>query len=588
VYSLADLKQFGEEKKWCPYFTARHFLHHANVVVYNYQYMLDPKISSLVSKDIDKDSIIVFDEAHNIDNICIEALSVSLDQRNMTQASRSVKDLQRRVQQEETKDAARLQAEYQQLVQGLAASGTLAPDASELVSSPVLPQDVLQESIPGNIRKAKHFLMFLKTVIEFMKDMFNGHEDVQFTPQKWMQNLADTTSIFDAHNVLKFAHDRLSTLMRTLQVTDSEQFSSLAKVCNFATLVSTYDTGFVVLFEPTDDNDRPDPRLQLVCVDASLAIRPVFEKYTTVVITSGTLSPMDMYPKMLNFKPLVVESLEMSLSRNVICPMIVVKGGDQTQLSTQFKSRENGAVAANYGKLVLELARVVPDGMVVFFTSYAYMQETIYQWTEFKIIDQIVKQKLIFLETKDVEETKMALNGFKEACTSGRGGIFFSVARGKVAEGVDFNGHYGRAVIMIGVPFQYTKSRVLQARLKYIDEKNGISDKDFLTFDAIRQTSQCAGRVIRSKTDYGLMVFADYRYNAQDKRKKLPKWIVKCMTDAHLNMSTGDCLSMAKSFLRNIAQPRSREEEIGVTFLTAEHLRKFQEQVANASQIQNI
>lgn len=31
--------------------------------------------------------------------------------------------------------------------------------------------------------------------------------------------------------------------------------------------------------------------------------------------------------------------------------------------------------------------------------------------------------------------------------------------RGKVAEGIDFDRHYGRLVIMFGVPFQYTLSR---------------------------------------------------------------------------------------------------------------------------------
>lgn len=34
----------------------------------------DPKISNMVSKEIEKDSIVVFDEAHNIDNICIEVI----------------------------------------------------------------------------------------------------------------------------------------------------------------------------------------------------------------------------------------------------------------------------------------------------------------------------------------------------------------------------------------------------------------------------------------------------------------------------------------------------------------------------------
>lgn len=44
IYSLDDLKAFGREKGWCPYFLARHIINHANVLVYNYQYMLDPKV----------------------------------------------------------------------------------------------------------------------------------------------------------------------------------------------------------------------------------------------------------------------------------------------------------------------------------------------------------------------------------------------------------------------------------------------------------------------------------------------------------------------------------------------------------------
>ena len=71
VYSLADLKVLGREKGWCPYFYARYAISLANVVVYNYQYMLDPKISGLVSRDMEKESIVVFDEAHNIDNIAV-------------------------------------------------------------------------------------------------------------------------------------------------------------------------------------------------------------------------------------------------------------------------------------------------------------------------------------------------------------------------------------------------------------------------------------------------------------------------------------------------------------------------------------
>lgn len=42
-------------------------------------------------------------------------------------------------------------------------------------------------------------------------------------------------------------------------------------------------------------------------------------------------------------------------------------------------------------------------------------------------------------------ETTLALDNFRRACDAGRGAIFFSVARGKVAEGIDFDRHYGEA-----------------------------------------------------------------------------------------------------------------------------------------------
>lgn len=45
VYTLHDLRGFGREKGWCPYFLARHMIQFANVIVYNYQYLLDPKVS---------------------------------------------------------------------------------------------------------------------------------------------------------------------------------------------------------------------------------------------------------------------------------------------------------------------------------------------------------------------------------------------------------------------------------------------------------------------------------------------------------------------------------------------------------------
>jgi DNA excision repair protein ERCC-2 len=52
IYDLHDLKALGRRETWCPYFLARHLINLANVVIFNYQYMIDPKIASLVSSQV--------------------------------------------------------------------------------------------------------------------------------------------------------------------------------------------------------------------------------------------------------------------------------------------------------------------------------------------------------------------------------------------------------------------------------------------------------------------------------------------------------------------------------------------------------
>ena len=205
--------------------------------------------------------------------------------------------------------------------------------------------------------------------------------------------------------------------------------------------------------------------------------------------------------------------------------------------------------------MLVELCSCIPDGVVAYFTSYSYMESLISEWDAMGILRDLTRYKLVIIETKDTAETTVALDNYRLACDIGRGAVFFSVVRGKVSEGVRFDRHYGRAMIMFGVPYQYTLSNIVRARLEYLQTHLQIREQDFLTFDAIRQVAKCFGRVIRSKTDYGLLVFADSRFNRLDKRSKLPKWILQSLHDSDLNLSTDTAVSHVKSFLRLMGQP---------------------------------
>ena len=51
----------------------------ADIVVYNYLYMLDPNLSQMIKNAEKELTIVVFDEAHNIDDICVESYTVRLN-----------------------------------------------------------------------------------------------------------------------------------------------------------------------------------------------------------------------------------------------------------------------------------------------------------------------------------------------------------------------------------------------------------------------------------------------------------------------------------------------------------------------------
>lgn len=83
IWTLADVLQYGRDKGVCPYFAVRRMVNYTSsswfgiliitrqmpfvdIIIYSFHYLLDPKVAEQVSKEMSKDAIVVFDEAHNI------------------------------------------------------------------------------------------------------------------------------------------------------------------------------------------------------------------------------------------------------------------------------------------------------------------------------------------------------------------------------------------------------------------------------------------------------------------------------------------------------------------------------------------
>lgn len=218
-------------------------------------------------------------------------------------------------------DRKRLNDEYLRLVQGLK-DASFARETDMVLANPVLPTEILKEVVPGNIRNADHFLSFLKRFIEYIKSRLRVQHVVQESPAGFLKDVQQKVCI--ERKPLRFCAERLSSLLRTLEITDLTEFGPLTVITSFATLVSTYTKGFTIIIEPFDDKTPTvsNPILHLSCMDSSIAMKPIFQRFQSVVITSGTLSPMDMYPKILDFEPVVMSSFTMTLARPCLLPMV--------------------------------------------------------------------------------------------------------------------------------------------------------------------------------------------------------------------------------------------------------------------------
>jgi DNA excision repair protein ERCC-2 len=73
------------------------------------------------------------------------------------------------------------------------------------------------------------------------------------------------------------------------------------------------------------------------------------------------------------------------------------------------------------------------------------------------------------------------------------------------------------------------------------------------------------------------LLILDKRFARLDKRSKLPKWIIAEMNESALNLSTDMAISLAKDFLRNMAQPLDKDP-MGVSIWNESEVLKRQKE----------
>lgn len=77
IMDIEDLVAAGRKKRCCPYFVSRELIPDADIVFMPYNYLLDPKARKANKVEL-SNTIIILDEAHNVEKMCEDSASVQI------------------------------------------------------------------------------------------------------------------------------------------------------------------------------------------------------------------------------------------------------------------------------------------------------------------------------------------------------------------------------------------------------------------------------------------------------------------------------------------------------------------------------
>lgn len=233
--------------------------------------------------------------------------------------------------------------------------------------------------------------------------------------------------------------------------------------------------------------------------------------------------------------------------------MPVVQTTDGSEFDFTFGSRNKDTTIVNLGNAIVSFSQHIPDGVVVFFPSYSYLDTCIAAWKRMSVPmsrqtvwSRLVQIKPVFLEQRReqgaLDQSSAArdmgvesvLTAYSTAVASGNGcgALLFAVVGGTLSEGINFSDALGRGVVVVGLPFPNPHSAEWKAKMQYISSKETKRGgdgkavaKDYYENACMRAVNQCVGRAIRHKGDYAAILMLDKRYESRRIQSKLPKWI---------------------------------------------------------------
>ena len=131
----------------------------------------------------------------------------------------------------------------------------------------------------------------------------------------------------------------------------------------------------------------------------------------------------------------------------------LTNGIKSSRIDFSWKNRDNVKIFQEFGETVIDIAKKIPGGILIFFPSFLMINSLMKFWEKHSIFSQIRKYKSVFIEANSRGETKRRLESYEFDVNSNKGSIFIGTSVGHAIHNFNFSNNGARCIIIAGVPF---------------------------------------------------------------------------------------------------------------------------------------
>jgi DNA excision repair protein ERCC-2 len=477
----------------CPYEIMTLCAKSSQIVIMNYSHLFSPDFQDVIFQWLEMDAekvTLVVDEAHNLGDAVRDMSSRILTMRMLDLAEREVEKFERTLSQARLEES---RAESSWRGEGIKVIRMLIPRLRRFMAS-------RQERMPEGeaLMDADIFRSFLYEDIEDIDDALSNFSEVAVAVSEL--NLAES----DRENL------------------QGDILPSLALILLFLRDVETaeHDQSYLRKIVITGSNGKKWVRLEVNCIDPAPAIRRIVDNVNATIMLSGTFSPLDAY----ELYCLGQENRARKLSLPNPFPQENRLLIASKKATTYLEKREDLDNRQEISEHIRSVIKCVPGNVAIFFTSYPMMNN----YREICSTAALDARKKLYLEPRNAEEVPALLEEFFDQAGE-EGGVLMGVCGGKLAEGIDYKGEALNGVAVIGLPLAVFDE--IQREVNgYYTRKYGKIKGPLIayTLPAMNRGLQAAGRVIRSESERGVILFGDRRFASHGLggvRQYLPEWV---------------------------------------------------------------